>query len=96
EGGEVFSPKMPSMKITDIAKAVDPNCTWKEIGIRDGEKLNEDMIVNADAAKTYDYKNFYITYSRGKGQGKLVAPDFEYRSDTNGHWMDAVSLEGMI
>ena len=95
-GGEIFSPKMASMKITDIAKAVDPDCELKEIGIRDGEKLYEDMVIREDAAKTYDYKKFFITVTNGRSYGKKVAPDFSYRSDTNSEWMTPLSLGGMI
>jgi UDP-N-acetylglucosamine 4,6-dehydratase len=87
QGGEIFSPKMSSMKITDIAKAISPDCELKEIGIRDGEKLHEPMIIKENAPKTYDYKKFYITYSEGKPLGSLVPPDLEYSSNNNSSWV---------
>ena len=63
KGGEVFVPKIPSYKITDIAKAVAPGCKIKYTGIRPGEKIHEQMISKSDAQNTIEFKDFYIIYA---------------------------------
>jgi len=90
KGGEVFCPKMPSMKITDIAKAVSPGCELREIGIRPGEKLDEEMVTKHDVVR--DFKKFYVI---GGTQGEKMPAGFEYRSDTNSQWIDALNMEGL-
>ena len=90
KGGEVFCPKMPSMKITDIAKAISPGCELREIGIRPGEKLDEEMVTKHDVVR--DFKKFYVI---GGTQGEKMPAGFEYRSDTNSQWIDALSMEGL-
>jgi FlaA1/EpsC-like NDP-sugar epimerase len=82
KGGEIFSPKMSAIKITDLAKSFRSNPQFDEIGIRPGEKLSEDLVLNCDAKRTYEHENFFITYPNGqKGMGKKVEPDFTYNSD---------------
>ena len=63
KGGEVFVPKIPSYKITDIAKAVAPGCKIKYTGIRPGEKIHEQMISKSDAQNTIEFKDFFIIYA---------------------------------
>ena len=58
-GGEIYVKKIPSIKITDIAKAIDPNSNYKIIGIRPGEKLHEQMISSEDSYYTYEYSNYF-------------------------------------
>lgn len=88
-GGEIFIPKMPSMKITDLAKSISPKT--KEIGIRVGEKIHEDLILNADAINTYEYNGFFITYPDGKrGMGKKVESTFCYNSENNWQWIEDI------
>ncbi len=91
EGGELFVPKIPSMKIVDLAAAIAPECKLKEIGIRPGEKLHELMITKDDAHFTYEFEDFYVIkpgiqlnkdYNYLKN-GKKVCPRFEYSSDKN-------------
>ena len=60
KGGEIFVPKIPSMKIVDLAKSMAPDLPIKEIGIRPGEKLHEQMIGSEDSAYTYSYSDYYI------------------------------------
>lgn len=62
KGGETFIAKIPSFKITDLAKAILPNCTMKEVGIREGEKLHEVMITKEDSLYTYEYEKHFIVY----------------------------------
>ncbi len=90
-GGEVFVPKIPSMNIIDLAKAVCSKCQTKVIGIRAGEKLHEVMISKDDALRTLEYATYYIVqpdfrfFERrfNSNDGKPVPKDFEYNSETN-------------
>ena len=58
-GGEIFVPKIPSYKITDLAEAIGPNCKKEIIGVRNGEKIHEEMITAADSYNTFDLGNYY-------------------------------------
>lgn len=80
-GGEIFSPKMPSIKIIDIAESM--NVPIEIIGVRQGEKLHEDLIISEDAPKTYELENFFITTQIYRGMGKKVPLNFSYSSDQN-------------
>ena len=105
KGGETYISKIPSFKITDLAKAMVPNCTLKEVGIREGEKLHEVMVTKDDSRKTFEYDNHYIVYphfdwwnSEGfftKG-GEPIEDGFEYNSETNTEWMDIEELRKRI
>lgn len=100
-GGDIFVPKIPSMKIVDVAKAINPNCQIQVIGIRPGEKLHECMISEDDAPYTLEYDDHFIIHpaihdwhrdeSRLTG-GKRVQPDFRYSSDNNSQWLSAAEL----
>ena len=102
-GGEVFVPKIPSMKITNLAKAICPHSKQEVIGIRPGEKLHETLIAKDDGIYTYEYKDKYIIYPnvirhviKRKGGGKLVGFDFEgYTSDNNLEWLSVKDLREM-
>ena len=59
-GGELFVPKIPSYKITDVAKAIGPDCELKVVGIRPGEKIHEEMITPCDSFYTYDLGKYYV------------------------------------
>jgi UDP-N-acetylglucosamine 4,6-dehydratase/5-epimerase len=103
KGGEIFIPKMPSMKITDLANAVCPKCVQKEVGIREGEKLHEILVPQDEGIHTYEYEDRYITYNyvvRGRGKrdgGKPLGFDFEgYRSDNNKDWYSLNDLRKMV
>jgi FlaA1/EpsC-like NDP-sugar epimerase len=104
EGGEIYVRKAPSMKIVDIARAVDPKAAPQIVGIRPGEKLHEQMISAEDAPYTFDYGGHYKIMpaintwgneTRVKA-GQRVAPGFVYRSDTNGEWMTVETLRAWI
>ena len=100
-GGEIYVKRIPSMKITDIAAAVDPNAHQSIIGIRPGEKVHEQMIGLEDAMHTYEYSDYYKILpmihswstdpSRIK-DGRKVRPDFQYTSDCNQEWMSVDTL----
>ncbi len=96
KGGELYVSKIPSFKITDLAKAICPKCKLKEIGIREGEKVHEVMITEEDSRFTYEYDKYYIIYPHfdwwdfdrhfTKG-GKKVKEGFRYASNTNERWL---------
>ena len=104
-GGEIYVKKIPSMKITDIAKAVAPEAEQKIIGIRPGEKLHEQMIGVEDAPHTYEYEehfkilpaihNWSKDVNRIKN-GKAVPDNFLYSSDNNKEWMKSGELSNWI
>lgn len=104
-GAEIYVKKIPSITITDIAKAVNPNASHKIIGIRPGEKLHEQMIGKEDAPHTYEYDDHYKilpainNWSNSKkriGDGVPVANDFMYSSELNKDWMTVDELRSWI
>ena len=105
EGGEIYVKKIPSMKLTDIARAVSKTARQKTIGIRPGEKLHEQMICVEDAPYTYEYNGHYKILPQIHEwsedpyrikDGKLVSEDFVYSSDTNKDWMTIEQLREWI
>jgi UDP-N-acetylglucosamine 4,6-dehydratase (inverting) len=105
KGGEIYVKKIPSMKVTDVALAVDKNAKQEEVGIRPGEKLHEQMIGPEDAYYTYEYSDFFkILPSINNwandperiGNGTKVASDFMYSSDNNTEWMEISELQDWI
>jgi len=104
-GGEIYVKKIPSMKVTEIAKAVAPEARHEIVGIRPGEKLHEQMIGIEDAAYTYEYaehfkilpaiNNWSDDPTRIK-DGAKVAEDFVYTSDLNPDWMTPQALADWI
>ncbi|MFC4656912.1 UDP-N-acetylglucosamine 4,6-dehydratase (inverting) [Rheinheimera marina] len=106
-GGEIFVPKIPSIRIVDLAKAMAPQLPLKEIGIRPGEKLHEMMCPGDMSHNTYEFDDHYVIapaikfFSRSNDfssnalqeQGRLVTPNFEYVSDKNPHFLRADELQ---
>lgn len=108
QGGELFVPKIPSMRILDLAEAIAPGMPTKVIGIRPGEKLHEVMCPLDDAYHTLEFADHYVimpTISFGQQvdyavnklgeKGKLVKDDFEYNSGTNHDFLTVEELRGM-
>ena len=101
-GGEIFVPKIPSMKITDIAAAMAPDLPIRVIGIRPGEKLHEMMISSDDARTTLDLGDRYVIepafaeYQRPPLPGAPAPEGFSYASDTNDEWLDAAAFLAML
>ena len=103
-GGELFVPKIPSMNIMDLAKAICPNCETKIIGIRAGEKLHEVMVPRDTARSTLEYGDHYLIQPdfryferRFNGDsGKPVQEDFEYNSGTNPWFLTVDEMREMI
>ncbi len=77
-GGEIFIPKIPSYRIIDVAKAINPNCKIKIIGIRPGEKLHEEMITLSDGLNSLELKDFYIILPRLNLSKKYNKTSIEY------------------
>jgi len=98
-GGELFVPRIPSMKITDLAMALAPNSIIKEIGIRPGEKLHEEMISLDDSRRTIKQKNMFIIspisteWNYVEPKGEKLPEGFSYRSDTNDLWLTIEELK---
>jgi UDP-N-acetylglucosamine 4,6-dehydratase len=104
-GGEIFVPKIPSMKIVDLAKAMAPKLPHKEIGIRPGEKLHEVMVTEDDSRNTVELDDRYVIEpafhwwrrtSFAKDGAKQVPDGFRYASDTNDQWLDVDGLNKMM
>lgn len=105
-GGEIFVPKIPSMNILDLAKAIAPDCRTEVVGIRPGEKLHEVMIPEDDAWHTVEYPDHYAilpTFKEWSAEiyseqtsGKLCPPGFRYSSETNTDWLTVSDLQKMI
>lgn len=105
-GGEIFIPKIPSYRITDVAKAVAPNCEQEIVGIRPGEKIHEEMITSSDSFYTYDLgkyftilpsvPNFNVNEYVTKFGAKKVAEGFNYDSGTNTEWETVETLRSLI
>ena len=105
KGGEIYVKKIPSMKVTDIALAVNDKAKHEEVGIRPGEKLHEQMIGVEDAPYTYEYPdhfkilpsiNAWNNDPERVGAGIKVDPDFTYCSDNNKEWMEIHQLKEWI
>lgn len=104
-GGEIYVKKIPSMKVTDLARVIAPKCSQEIVGIRPGEKLHEQMIGSEDSHYTYEYSEHYkilpsindwgVSVERIK-DGKKVVEGFIYSSDNNTEWMSDVDLQSWI
>ncbi len=102
-GGEIFTPKIPSMRVIDIAKIIGPECEIKIIGIRPGEKLHEILVTEEDGRNTFELDGMYVTmpahtwWKRRKYQDGVKVPEgFIYSSNNNDHWVGAEQLMDMI
>lgn len=105
-GGEIFVPKIPSYKITEVAKAIGPNCEYPIIGVRPGEKIHEEMITETDSLNTLDCGKYYVILPstpiwdvedyKTKFKAQFVAPGFKYNSGENDQWVEAKELRELI
>ncbi|QFT77194.1 UDP-N-acetylglucosamine 4,6-dehydratase (inverting) [Erythrobacter sp. THAF29] len=105
-GGEIFVPKIPSYRITDVAEAIAPECEIKMVGIRPGEKIHEEMITTSDSLNTVDLGPYYAIlpsttdhltedYLEKRG-GTRVEPGFSYNSGTNPDFLSVEQLRELI
>jgi len=103
-GGELFVPKIPSMNIMDLAKAIAPECKTEIVGIRPGEKLHEVMVSKDDARRTLEFGSYFLIQPDfnywgerfTNNGGRPVADEFEYNSGTNTHWLTIEELKEVI
>lgn len=105
-GGEIFIPKNPSYRITDVATAIAPNCEIEIIGIRPGEKLHEEMITPSDSFYTYDLGKYYVILPAVPNfekdefishfKASIVEQGFSYNSENNEDWETVESLRHLI
>jgi len=102
KGGEIFVPKIPSMRVTDLAEALCPGCKRDIVGVRAGEKLHETLVSKDDGIYTYEYDDKFITYPyvvshMGKVDGgRPLDFDFDgYTSETNKDWLTVAQLKKM-
>ena len=107
KGGEIFVPRIPSMRITDLAKAIAPECKQEEVGTRPGEKINEVLISEDEARNAIQFKECFIVQNNvqlrngllshlGKDKGQSCQEGFKYTSDTNTEWMSIEDLKGLV
>ena len=108
-GGELFIPKIPSYRITDVAEAIAPECKHEIVGIRPGEKLHEEMITKTDAINTVEFDDYYVILPSTKmwdiekfrkesssSIGKMCEYGFSYDSRTNKHFLSVDELKQLI
>jgi UDP-N-acetylglucosamine 4,6-dehydratase/5-epimerase len=104
QGGEIFIPKIPSMKVTDLAKAIAPECEIDLIGIRPGEKLHESLITDEEGRNTLVYDGMYIilpNYNWWEERhnyktGQRLPDGFAYTSDKNDWWLNVEDLKKLV
>ena len=104
-GGETYISKIPSFKITDLAKAMCDNCTLKEVGIREGEKIHEIMVTKDDARFTVEFDKHFVIMPHFNwwdinksrlSDGKKLPNGFEYTSGDNNEWLDVSALKNEL
>jgi UDP-N-acetylglucosamine 4,6-dehydratase len=101
-GGELYVPRIPSMKVTDLAEAIAPQAPLVEIGIRPGEKLHEEMISSEDARRTIAQPTRYIVpptlaeWGFIEPTGDIVPDGFSYSSDSNDQWLSVADIRALM
>lgn len=104
-GGEIYVPKIPSVKVTDLARVIGPDCTHEVVGIRPGEKLHEVMIPEDDARMAIEFDDHFIiqpTHSFWNRHeldvtgGKACADGFRYSSEINDHWLSDAEIRSLV
>jgi len=109
-GGEIFVPKIPSYRITEVAKAIGPKCEHPVVGIRPGEKVHEEMITSSDSMNTIEAEKYFVIVPNSAETGfsetmqrylkhysaKPVTPGFRYSSGANDVWLSAEEIRALI
>lgn len=105
-GGEIFVPKIPSYRITDVAMALAPNCRCDVVGIRPGEKLHEEMVTETDAINTIEFRDYFVILPSmvlwdvekfaSAFDGKPCPAGFAYNSGTNSQWLSIEDIRQLI
>ncbi len=104
KGGETFISKIPSFKVTDLAEAMLPGCKMREVGIREGEKLQEIMVTVEDSLHAYEYDKHFIIYPqmvwsesrKAAPTGKKVQEGFSYSSGNNTEWLSVEEIRALL
>ena len=104
QGGEVFVPKLPSMKVVDIARVVAPEAELEEVGIRPGEKLHEVLIHEDEARATVELEEMYVVQPSAawwfghewQSKGQILAEGFSYSSDSNENWLTMEEIQEIV
>ncbi len=104
QGGEVFVPKIPSMKMIDLAKAIAPEATMRIIGIRPGEKLHEVLISEDEARSTVELADMYVVQPQAalwfgydwSEKGSILPEGYHYASDNNTEWLTVADIQAMV
>lgn len=104
QGGEVFVPKIPSMRVVDLAEAIAPGIELELVGIRPGEKLHETLVSEDEARHTVELEDMYVVQPPGalwfghewEKNGRTLAEGFRYTSDGNQHWMTVQELREIV
>ena len=104
QGGEVFVPKIPSMKVVDIAKVVAPDAELEEVGIRPGEKLHEVLIHEDEARVTVELEEMYVVQPSAalwfgqswQEKGQTLAEGFRYSSESNEDWLSLDQIQEIV
>jgi UDP-N-acetylglucosamine 4,6-dehydratase len=101
QGGEIFVPKLPSMRIVDLARSIAPECRTEIVGIRPGEKLHEVLLTEDESRRALEFDDFYVVmptsyspkdnggYLKG---GKPMTENFRYGSDNNNWWLSVEEM----
>src|SRR5262249_15991413 len=102
-GGEIFVPKIPSMRLADLAETIAPNCTLETIGIRPGEKLHEVLVSEDEARNTLEVEDMYVIQpahswwrSENWASARPLPDGFRYASDTNSNWLTNDQLQELV
>jgi UDP-N-acetylglucosamine 4,6-dehydratase len=106
QGGEIFIPKIPSMSIMDLARAIGPECRIEEIGVRPGEKIHEVLLPEDDSRNAIEFPDYFALFSNHGGRspqdkrlganGRWCPEGFRYASDQNSHWLSVNDLQHML
>lgn len=103
KGGEIFVPKIPSMKIIDLAEVISPECKREVIGIRAGEKINEVLLTGEEARHAKEFDNYFVVEpeyafwdKNNFKEGKSLPSDFKYSSGDNNQWLTKEELKKML
>ena len=101
-GGELYVPRIPSMRVTDLAHAIAPDSKLIEVGIRPGEKLHEEMISSEDSRRTIRQADRYVVmptlaeWGYVEPEGEAVPEGFAYTSNTNDLWLDVTEIRTLL
>ena len=103
QGGEVFVPKVPSMRVVELARVLAPECRQQFVGIRPGEKIHEVLVTEDEAPRTLDMGSYFVITPNYAAQasmhwnsGRRVPEGFRYSSDTNSHWLGVEDMAEIL